>query len=79
MVGNIGSELKMDYTIIGDSVNLASRVQDLTKEYDAPILVTSETKERVEHMCQLRHVDSIEVRGRSETTDLYEVIDYKSP
>ena len=77
VVGNIGSNLKMDYTIIGDSVNLASRVQDLTKEYGAPILVTGETKERVEHMCLLRHVDSIEVRGRSQSTDLYEVTDYK--
>ena len=54
---------------IGDSVNLASRVQDLTKEYGAPILVTGETKERIEHMCQLRHVDSIQVRGRSQSTD----------
>lgn len=77
VVGNIGSNLKMDYTIIGDSVNLASRVQDLTKVYDAPILVTGETRERVEHMHRLRHVDSIQVRGRSQTTDLYEVTDYK--
>ena len=77
VVGNIGSELKMDYTIIGDSVNLAARVQDLTKEYQAPILITGDTKDRVEYMCQLKHVDSIEVRGRSQSTDLYEVTDYK--
>ena len=77
MVGNIGSELKMDYTIIGDAVNLAARVQDLTKEYGAPILITGDTRERVDYMCQLKHVDTIEVRGRSQSTVLYEVMDFK--
>ena len=49
-VGNIGSPRKMDYTIIGDTVNTASHLQDLTKEYDTPILVSGQTYSRVKHM-----------------------------
>ncbi|MBQ10591.1 MAG: hypothetical protein CMJ45_03470 [Planctomyces sp.] len=73
MVGNIGSSRRMDYTVIGDTVNLAARLQDMTKEYGASVLISGSTQERVKHMCQLRDLGSIEVRGRQQSVDLYEV------
>ena len=74
MVGNIGSQRRMDYTVIGDTVNLASRLQDLTKEFGASILISGSTHLRVQHMCQVRSLGSVEVRGREQSVDLYEVL-----
>ncbi len=79
MVGNIGSSRRMDYTVIGDTVNLAARLQDLTKEYGASVLISGSTQERVKHMCQLRDLGSVEVRGRQQSVDLYEVEAVNSP
>ena len=73
MLGNIGSSRRMDYTIIGDTVNLAARLQDLTKEFGASVLISGNTQERVKHMCRLRSLGSVEVRGRQQHVDLYEV------
>ena len=72
-VGNIGSPRKMDYTIIGDTVNTASHLQDLTKEYDTPILVSGQTYSRVKHMARFRTLGTVPVRGRQQPIDLYEM------
>ncbi len=73
MVGNIGSSRRMDYTVIGDTVNLAARLQDLTKEYGASVLISGTTRERVKHMSRLRSLGSVDIRGRQQQVDLYEV------
>ena len=72
-VRNIGSPRKMDYTIIGDTVNTASHLQDLTKEYDTPILVSGQTYSKVKHLARFRTIGTIPIRGRQQPVDLYEM------
>ena len=75
MVGNIGSRHRMDYTVIGDTVNLAARLQDLTKTLDATILISGTTRSMVSHMCHFRELGTVEVRGRQQAVEICEVVD----
>ena len=63
---------------IGDTVTLAHRVQDLTKEYMSTILITGDTRDQAGYLSGIRQVASIVVKGKSKSTDLYDVINLKA-
>jgi len=73
IVGNIGSSLRMDYTVIGDSVNLAARVQGLTRKFKADYLITEHTFQNVKEIVKARKIGALQVKGKEEPTVIYAV------
>jgi len=74
IVGNIGSDKRMDFTVIGDAVNVAARLQELTKELEADILVSAATFEEVEEEFNFERVPPVVLRGRREASQVYRLM-----
>jgi adenylate cyclase len=76
VAGNIGSPKRMDFTMIGDCVNLASRLESACKQYSARILISEHTFGRLKGVYRAREVDHVVVKGKSEPVAVFEILDY---
>ena len=71
IVGNMGSESRFDYSVVGDAVNLGARLEVQTREYDTPILISSYTHQHILDDFDCKRLDEIKVKGKDEPVEIF--------
>lgn len=74
IVGEMGSSLRSDYTVIGDTINLGSRVESLCKYYDSKLNISNFTKDKLQEEYIFRFLDLVKVKGKNEPVEIWQVL-----
>jgi adenylate cyclase len=74
IAGNIGSSSIMSYTVIGDNVNLASRLESLNKQYGTRVIIAEATRARLDDTYELRPLGDVVVKGKTQAVAIFEVV-----